>query len=120
MRRLITVIYPGEYRSTYSINSDLPNANILEDVFAKWNNGSGRECQMFLDSCIRSLSVNDIVKINDVYYQCKPVGWEKVSEDYVKSIEDLVIEHVGKETNCSYWFALHEVMRNLTKTSSVI
>lgn len=46
---------------------------ILSSLFAKMNS---KEYQYSLNY---SLSVGDIVRINDTYYKCKPSGWENVT-----------------------------------------
>lgn len=64
----------------YSVlSAEKPDAQILEEVFAQWNSGSGRECKYFLSRKCRSLSVGDFVSVNDTWYRCDAVGWKKVS-----------------------------------------
>ena len=55
----------------------------LEEVFAGWNAGSGREWPGFLSEKIRSLSVGDFVKIDTNWFQCNSFGWKLVDDAYV-------------------------------------
>ena len=53
--------------------------SILEATFAAFNAGSGRECDVFLNGNVRSLSVGDFVFVNGTPYKCMKVGWREVS-----------------------------------------
>ncbi len=57
--------------------------DVLEDIFAQWNGGSGEECYLFQNSRCRSLSVGDYVKVGDDWYRCASFGWDKVSKESV-------------------------------------
>lgn len=48
----------------------------LEQIFAEWNNGSGRESERFLSKRCRSLSVGDFVYVNERWYRCESMGWK--------------------------------------------
>lgn len=50
----------------------------LNDVFARWNRGSGREADIFLKQEIRSLSVGDIVEVDGTKHLCSSIGWTKL------------------------------------------
>ena len=80
----------------------------LERVFAEWNDGSGMECKMFIESKKRSLSVNDIVCVNGKYYQCQSCGWKEVTTEYVINLEKEVATHPRRFDGA--WFALSDVM----------
>ena len=109
-KNLIHVIYPDEDVYTYVAINDLSQEDNLERVFAEWNHGSGMECKMFIESKKRSLSVNDVVCINDKYYQCMPFGWKQVTVEYVNQLEKEVAIHPRRFDGA--WFALNELMRN--------
>lgn len=108
-KNLIHVIYPDEAIYSFAVINDLSVEDNLERVFAEWNHGSGMECQLFVESKKRSLSVNDIVAVNGVYYQCRSFGWKKVTAEYVSNLETEVSHH---PTRYAYgpWFALTEIM----------
>jgi hypothetical protein len=113
MKNIITVIYPAEFKATYVIESDKPVTYILERVFDQWNAGSSEECELFKNSRIRSLSVNDIVCINGVDYQCKSCGWEQVSTEYTAQLEKDVRSNPNFFQGA--YFALGDVMWNRRK-----
>lgn len=89
----IKIVYPGEFVTVFTIESDNCHSNILERIFAEWNNGSGYECKLFNDSKIRSLSVNDFVCIDDNWYQCASIGWRPVTQKFVDLIENKINNH---------------------------
>ena len=107
-KNLIHVIYPDEAVNSFVMTTDMSTADILERVFAEWNHGSGMECEMFVKSKKRSLSVNDIVCVNGTYFQCASVGWYEVSPEYVNALEKEVSDHPSRLDGA--WFALSEVM----------
>ena len=109
MKNIIHVIYPDEAVYSFVTINDLSVEDNLERVFAEWNHGSGMECQLFIESKKRSLSVNDIVAVNGVYYQCKSVGWKEVTAEYVNQLEKEVAVHPFRFVHGA-WFALSEVM----------
>ena len=108
MKNLIHVIYPDEAVYTYVAINDLSVEDNLERVFAEWNHGSGMECNMFIESKKRSLSVNDIVCVNGKYYQCQSFGWKQVTDEYVNELEKEVAIHPRRFDGA--WFALNDVM----------
>lgn len=107
-KNLIHVIYPDEAVNSFVMTTDMSTADILERVFAEWNHGSGMECEMFIRSQKRSLSVNDIVVVNGTYFQCANFGWHEVSPEYVNALEKEVANHPSRLDGA--WFALSEVM----------
>lgn len=109
MKNLIHVIYPAQKTVSLVIETDLGTNDILEMVFARFNNGSGMECREFTSAGVRSLSVNDIVCVNGKYFQCLPFGWEEVSGGFVSKLEDEVRNHPRFDF-AGAWFALSEVM----------
>lgn len=50
----------------------------LVDLWERWNHGSGRESQAFVEARTRSLSVGDVVVLDDEAYQCEPIGWTAI------------------------------------------
>lgn len=64
---------------SYSTESTT-HADILEEIFAGWNNGSGQESEIFLRREVRSLSVGDYVRVDGQWYACAPVGWREEDE----------------------------------------
>jgi len=107
-RNLINIIYPDEAVNSFVMTTDMSTADILERVFAEWNHGSGRECEMFINSKKRSLSVNDIVCVNGTYFQCASFGWNEVTPAYVNELEEAVAAHPSRVEGA--WFALMDVM----------
>jgi hypothetical protein len=61
------------YREIADVEVDEP-----EEAWAQWNAGSGRESQQFYDAEVRSMSVGDIIEIEDTYYQAKSISWEEI------------------------------------------
>jgi hypothetical protein len=108
MKNLIHVIYPDEAVNSFVMDNDMSTADILERVFVEWNHGSGMECEMFIRSKKRSLSVNDIVCVNGEYFQCASFGWNSVTPEYVNELETEVAKHPSR--NEGAWFALMDVM----------
>ena len=54
--------------------------DILAAVWDDWNNGSGRECELFKKLEVRSMMVGDYVHIlrrdkTGVWHECLPIGW---------------------------------------------
>ena len=107
---IVHVIYPDEFTAGFVIatQSEVDPHDILESVFAQWNNGSGQESELFIRSRVRSLSVNDIVCVNGNYYQCASFGWNEVTAEYVNELEQAVANHPSR--NEGAWFALNDVM----------
>ena len=61
------------YREITDINVDDP-----EDAWAQWNAGSGHETTEFYNAEERSMSVGDVIEINDTKYQAKSIGWDEI------------------------------------------
>jgi len=115
-KNLIHVIYPDEATYSFVTINNLSQEDNLERVFAEWNHGSGMECDLFIGSKKRSLSVNDIVCVNDRYYQCESYGWKEVSAEFVNQLEKDVAIHPHRFEHGA-WFALQDVMRSRRRTS---
>lgn len=112
-KNLIHVLYLDEALYSYVATNDLSVEDNLERVFAEWNHGSGMECEMFINSKKRSLSVNDIVCVNGKYFQCESFGWKEVAPQYVIYLEEAVANHPSRHHGA--WFALSEVMYSKRK-----
>jgi len=52
----------------------------VDDVWHKWNHGSGRESEAFREANTRSMEVGDVVRETDTgrAFVCKSIGWERV------------------------------------------
>lgn len=113
MKHIITIKYPGEFSRTFSWERFNPNetpSSIREELFGEWNAGSGRESVLFMQSQVRSFSVNDFVCIDGSWFQCDSVGWHSVNIEYVNEVEGLVTCHPLYFTKGA-WYALQDVMR---------
>jgi len=108
-KNLIHVIYPDEAVNSFVMTTDMSTADILERVFAEWNHGSGRECEMFINSKKRSLSVGDVVCVNGRYHMCKSFGWKEITAEEVNELENAVSNHPNRIRGS--WFALNDVIR---------
>ena len=108
MKKII-VNYPGDNLFTFNLDDAPSHDHLLAKIFASCNNGSGQECKEFKASKTRSLSVNDLVKIDDQWYQCASFGWKAVSEEFVDELEKAVVEH-PKFSLYGAWSALDDVM----------
>lgn len=107
--KVVTILYPGERTITVEIEGST-TSEILENAFASFNHGSGRvhETLNGRPGC-RSMSVNDLVKVDDKWFQCESIGWKEVTEQYVYELEEEVRTHASfKEFGA--WFTLSEVM----------
>ena len=110
MKSIIIVNLPGCQSRTFAHDSKSDkHAVILEEIFAMFNHGSGQECELFLKSGMRSLSVNDFVCVNSHWYQCRSVGWEEVTDEYVDELEKAVVEYPSFRLQGPY-YALDQLM----------
>lgn len=111
MKHSFTVHYPGDETHSFffDMEEDKTITQILEKIFAWFNHGSGQEAPIFLQRKIRSLSVNDFVRLNGQWYQCKSVGWEKVTNEYVDRIDRAVITH-PKYVELGGTFCMSDIM----------
>lgn len=111
MKKNVYVNYIGDRGVSLQIDcGSRSNEWILEEIFAMFNHGSRYECKEFLNLKIRSLSMNDCVRVNDQWYQCASIGWEEITNERVEELEQLVVNHPHFEEH-GPWFALNEVMR---------
>lgn len=49
-----------------------------EEAWRQWNRGSGYESSEFTDAEERSMSIGDVVEIDDQYYLAAPIGFEEI------------------------------------------
>ena len=75
----------------------------LEEVFAGWNAGSGREWPGFLSAKARSLSVGDFVKIDADWFQCNSFGWKLVDEAHVADWLNELDKRLAEAEATSKW-----------------
>jgi hypothetical protein len=113
-KNLVHVILPADKVISFVHNSDDTVENILEVVFGMFNHGSNSESELFLNSKCRSLSVNDIVLLNDKYYLCESIGWKEVTVEFVNDLEEEVEKNPLTLAH-GPWFGLGEVMWNRKK-----
>ena len=108
MKDNVFVNYLGDigFRLSVEGSSDM---EILENTFAKCNYGSGMEDPEFKRMKTRSLSVNDMVRVGDKWYQCLSCGWGEVSNDFVEELEKKVVEHPLFDEH-GPWYALSQIM----------
>ena len=113
MKKLITVIYPGDRVMSYVVKTELEGEEVLDRVFTQFNHDTGFECEVFLNSRCRSMCVNDIVAVNGEYWQCEFVGWSRVDAEYVDQLEDAVVRHpLYDSVDGGAWNALNDIMWN--------
>jgi len=86
----VEVIYPADhphrtevrripYRYEHQENPPSHPA-ILEEVYRQFNHVDGEEFIAHVKPPIRSLSMGDMVRIDDQHYVCASVGWTKLSK----------------------------------------
>ena len=108
-----SVIYPNEksFHNFLVVEDNVTAEDALEDIFAMYNHGSGKECPMFIQSPCRSLSVNDFVAIGNEVYQCASMGWVKVTLEYMDEIGFQVREAMKNDKkNLGAWYHLSDIM----------
>jgi len=93
---------------TMTLNLEMSRSQVLELMFGWFNHGSGSECQMFLGRKCRSLSVNDFVRLNNEWFQCRSMGWDKVDDSLVKNQIEQAKALCGQGNGkVSMWSALY-------------
>lgn len=112
MKYEIEVLIPskGDESDSYVIDRelDMKRSEVLELVFGWFNHGSGEECDEFTRRQGRSLSVNDFVRLNDEWFQCRSMGWDKVDGSLVRNqIEAAKAACVQGHGQVSMWSALY-------------
>lgn len=112
MKYEIEVLIPskGDESDSYLMTRelDMTRSDVLENVFGWFNNGSGEECDEFTKRQCRSLSVNDFVRLNDEWFQCRSVGWDKVDDALVRNQIEEAKSLCGQgDGQVSMWSALY-------------
>lgn len=111
MKHQIVVNYPGciAPKFEFDASDSISVKELLEQIYAWFNHGSGREADIFLNSKMRSLSVFDFVRLDGVWFQCRGTGWDAVTDEYVDEIEKAVVNHPKFKLHGGF-SALNEVM----------
>tara|TARA_B100000959_G_C14813815_1_gene554965 strand:- start:170 stop:616 length:447 start_codon:yes stop_codon:yes gene_type:complete len=96
--------YPEEASSGHKWT----DPEILDAVWEQWNNGSGKECDLFKKLEVRSMMVGDYVHIlrrdkTGVWHECLAIGWrinvpweEVLGNAEKKDFSDVSKEDVSK------------------------
>lgn len=71
------------YRATYDYRDSGDDNKILKEAFTLFNSKDSQEMIKKNVRCINNkrlhnMSINDVVKIENIYYICKPFGWERI------------------------------------------
>jgi hypothetical protein len=105
-----TVIYPSCLTASkqlsfyHKIVASRNNAEILENIFSGWNNGSQMEFSFFLAQNVRSMSVGDVVAIykptliGAQWFICEANGWLAVNATQAQSWLDF-----PRKYSCDFW-----------------
>ena len=69
-----------DYPEENSVGYKYTDPDILDAVWEGWNNGSGKECDLFKKLEVRSMMVGDYVSIlrptvASVWHECLAIGW---------------------------------------------
>ena len=69
-----------DYPEENSVGYKYTDPDILDAVWEQWNNGSGKECDLFKKLEVRSMMVGDYVHIlrrdkTGVWHECLSIGW---------------------------------------------
>jgi hypothetical protein len=65
----------SSYKKTYEMDvKDLDDERLLEEIYTIFNIEQPEDFKSY------SLSINDIVKIDDTYYLCDSFGWTDVTD----------------------------------------
>ena len=69
-----------DYPEENSVGYKYTDHDILDAVWEQWNNGSGKECDLFKKLEVRSMMVGDYVSIlrptvASVWHECLAIGW---------------------------------------------
>lgn len=111
-KHLIQVIYPDEFFQVFHLEMQFEDATsvwaVLDEVFGQWND-SPFQSKLSKESNVRSLSVNDFVSVNGVFYQCQSIGWTEVSPEYVSGLVLEVRNHPYRRERGA-WICLNDIM----------
>lgn len=119
-----------DYPEENSVGYNYTDHDILDAVWADWNNGSGRECTLFKKLEVRSMMVGDYVSIlrptvASIWHECLAIGWrinvpwgEVLGDKPKKDLSDVSKEEVEKALICMMENERWE--ENLTKRNDII
>jgi hypothetical protein len=97
-----------DYPVEDSKGREYTDPDILDAVWEGWNNGSGKECDLFKKLEVRSMMVGDYVSIlrptvASVWHECLAIGWrinvpwgEVVGSTPKKDFSDVSEEDISK------------------------
>ena len=115
MKHKVKIIYPGQKTFEFNRFSNGDMDLFFNMLIREWQHKSTNECGTFLDSKLRSFSNNDFIKVDDTYYQYTIFGMVKVTEKFVKSVENKIKNHKYVKEKNDYFWAKLEVMEELEK-----
>jgi hypothetical protein len=105
----VIVKYPGLLtQKLRRENKQFPILQILENVFAEWNGGSGQECPEFMASNCYSMSSGNFVCISGEWFKCMSIGWKRVTALEVQEFEHKVINSPFYFNGNGAWRAVQE------------
>ena len=70
--------YELKYKGTIGVEKEKEDLHALEELFFLLN------CMHPTDYRTRSLSMSDVIEINDKYYYCDTFGWKELSPELLK------------------------------------
>lgn len=108
----VCILLPGDTRPFEVIVEGNTINETLDNVFEGFNAGSPKEHPYFINSAMRSFSVNDLVRVDGRWFQCDPCGWSEVSAEYVDELVEMVHEEMSKGAHATAWSALDYIMTN--------
>ena len=69
----------GDLIEHYDLAGEEEEVVDLSDLWERWNRGSGRESQAFIEAETRSLSIGDVVVLDGDTFRCdRRVGWTSI------------------------------------------
>jgi hypothetical protein len=74
----LIVVYCAFEKKPVGVYNGPYHTDNLETIFRDFNSVDGSEREMTGKLRIRSMSVGDRVCVNDVWFRCADMGWEKV------------------------------------------
>lgn len=109
--KAITIVYPGELRFEFELDCNDHNYVTLEKVFHLFNAPDDSSHPQYRASRMRSLSVNDFVCIDGLWWQCAGNGWNACAGAFVEDVGREVMGRINHARGYYAWHALQDVMR---------
>jgi hypothetical protein len=78
MDNILITYAEGNFVEIKQPSKNKNHPEILEEIFAGFNAGSGQEHPKFTRE-LRSLSIGDFVTINNSNYECDLIGWKPIT-----------------------------------------